>query len=97
MLFNIIFVIDVEIIYRFYCWKYVWVFWKRVYNFWWVEGMFRRDKVIIDKVVLRDYCRWKIYFVMVYVDCFKVYDMILYSWIVECLDIFEIDYYVRKF
>ena len=48
-----------------------------------------KDQVLLDKAVLRD-CERSTNLAMAWIDYQKVYDMILHSWISECLGLFGV-------
>ena len=51
----------------------------------------------IDKTVLRDCKRGHINLVMAWIDYKKAYDMVIYNWISECLEMFSIANNVQDF
>ena len=56
-----------------------------------------KDQLLIDKAILKDCRKRHTNLAMAWIDYQEAYDMVLHSWIVECLEMFGIAENVKKF
>ena len=56
-----------------------------------------KDQLLIDKTVLRDCKKRHTNLAMAWIDYKKAYDMVPYSWISECLEMFGIANNIQDF
>ena len=55
------------------------------------------DLLFIDKIIMREVKMRKQNLSMAWIDYKKAYDMVLYSWIIDCLETVEINEKIRRF
>ena len=56
-----------------------------------------KDQLLIDKVILQDCKKGHKNLAMAWVDYRKAYDLVLHSWILECLELNQISENIKKF
>ena len=61
------------------------------------ESRGTKDQLLIDKMELRDCKKRQTNLAMAWIDYRKAYDMVPYSWIIECLEIFGVARNVEQF
>ena len=56
-----------------------------------------KDQLLIDKMIVKDCKRWLTSLAVAWIDYLKAYNMVTYSWIQKCIEIFGAAVNVRSF